>query len=70
MTWRNYYAPSLNHVLSPIKTEEIEGRMKSDKLNVMKMKSIADVLEEVDVLINTHFFNEFSGTKSSLFLKK
>ena len=28
------------------------------------------MLEEVDVLINTHFFTEFSGTKSSQFLKK
>ena len=34
------------------------------------MKSITDVLEEVDDLINIHFFNEFSETKSSLFLKK
>ena len=36
----------------------------------MKMKSIAEVLEEVEVLVDTHFFNEFSETKSSLFLKK
>ena len=34
------------------------------------MKSIADVLEEVEVLIDTHFFNEFYGTKSSIFLKR
>ena len=34
------------------------------------MKSIAEVLEEVDVLIDTHFFDEFRGTKSSTFLKK
>ena len=33
------------------------------------MKSIAEVLEEVEVLIDTHF-NAFSETKSSLFLKK
>ena len=34
------------------------------------MKSIAEVLEEVEVLIDTHFFNEFSETKSSMVLKK
>ena len=34
-----------------------------------RLKSIAEVLEEVDVLIDTHF-NEFGGTKSSTFLKK
>ena len=28
------------------------------------------MLEEVGVLIDTHFFNEFWETKSSLFLKK
>ena len=27
----------------------------------MKMKSIAEVLQEVRVLIDTHFFDEFSG---------
>ena len=34
------------------------------------MKSIKEVLEEVSVFIDTHFFNEFTGTKSSTFLKK
>ena len=34
------------------------------------MKSIEDVLEEVGVLIDAHFFNTFSETKSSTFLKK
>ena len=34
-----------------------------------RMKNIADVLEEMDALIDTHF-DEFSETKSSLFLKK
>ena len=38
-------------------------------LNAMKMKSITEVLEEVEVLIDTHFFNEFSETKTSSFLK-
>ena len=39
-------------------------------LNAIKMKNIAEVLEEVEVLIDTHFFNDFSETKSSQFLKK
>ena len=34
------------------------------------MKSIEEVVEEVEGLIDTHFFNEFSETKSSQFLKK
>ena len=34
------------------------------------MKSTEHVLEEVEVLIDTHFFDQFSKTKSSLFLKK
>ena len=38
-------------------------------LQAMRSESIADVLEEVDVLIDTHFFNQFSQTKSSVFLK-
>ena len=33
-------------------------------------KSIHDVLEEVEVLIDMHFFDEFSGTKSASFLNK
>ena len=36
----------------------------------MRIKSINDVLVEVEVLIDTHFFNEFSETKSSMFLKE
>ena len=43
---------------------------KTLKLKVMKMKSIQDVLEEVEVLVDTHFFNQFTETKSSMFLKK
>ena len=33
------------------------------------MKIIGDVLEDVDVLVDTNFFNELSETKSLLFLK-
>ena len=50
--------------------DEMEEREKTEVLRSQRMKSIADVLEEVEVLIDTHFFNTFSGTKSSLFLKK
>ena len=49
---------------------EIEEREKSQLLGAKKMKCIADVLEEVEVLIDTHFFNEFHDTKSSMFLKR
>ena len=34
------------------------------------MKCIDEVIEEVEVIIDTHFFNEFSETKSSAFLKR
>ena len=50
--------------------EEIEASEKTVSIKAKRMKSIADVLEEVEVLIDTHFFNEFSETKSSMFLKK
>ena len=39
-------------------------------IRAKKSKSIHDVLEEVEVLIDTHFFDEFSGTKSASFLNK
>ena len=43
---------------------------KEETVRAIKTRSIADVLEEVEVLVDTHFFNEFSETKSSLFLKR
>ena len=43
---------------------------KVQMLRVKRMRSIEEVLEEVEVLIDTHFFNEFWETKSSLFLKR
>ena len=49
---------------------EIEVGEKNERLRMMRVKSIDEVLEEVNVLIDTHFFNEFEGTKSSQFLKK
>ena len=50
--------------------EEMEERDKNMMLRAKKMKSMADVLEEVAVVIDMHFFVEFSQTKSSTFLKK
>ena len=49
---------------------QIEESAKSVKMKAERYKSIAVVLEEVEVLIDTHFHDEFSETKSSLFLKK
>ena len=39
-------------------------------LRAKRAKSIKDILEEVEALIDTHFFTEFEGTKSSMFLNK
>ena len=50
--------------------DEMDEVEKGKNLRSKRAKSIGDVLEEVEVLIDTHFFNEFSETKSSLFLKK
>ena len=43
--------------------------MKKEKLKAVRMKSIAEVLEDVEALIDTHYDNEFWETKSSQFLK-
>ena len=48
---------------------QLEECEKNDILRAKRMKSISDVLEEVEILIDSHFFNEFSK-KSSTFLKK
>ena len=39
---------------------EIGEREKDVVLRAERVKSIAEVLEEVDVLVDTHFFSEFS----------
>ena len=39
-------------------------------LRARRRKSIDDVLEEVEVLIDSHFFNEFEEIKSSSFVLK
>ena len=49
---------------------QVEEQKKRALIRAMKMKSVVDVLEEVEVHFDTHFFNKFSQTKSSLFLKK
>ena len=48
----------------------MDERDKSQILRAKKMKSIAEVLEDVEVVIDMHFFVGFSHTKSSTFLKK
>ena len=50
--------------------ENIQESEKDQILRAKRVKSIEDVLDEVDVLIDTHYFNEFRETKSSMFLKK
>ena len=57
----------MNDIKQNVDMDEMD---KTQKLKAMKMKSIVDVMEEVEVLIDTHFFNEFFDIKSSLFLKK
>ena len=45
----------------------------SEKIHVSRAKkarSVEEVLEEVEILIDVHFFNLFSETKSSQFLKR
>ena len=49
---------------------ETECRAKIEALRIKRMKSIDVVLDEVNVLIDTHFYDAFSQTKSSMFLKK
>ena len=39
-------------------------------LQAKRLKSIVDMLEEVDVLMDTHFSTEFGGMKSPSFLEK
>ena len=48
---------------------EIKESEKNQMLRAKRIRSIDDVLEEVEALIDTHFFNDFSETKSSMFLK-
>ena len=75
------FGTSLEWLLERIQTRdhEIEAfrqngqtdeRDEDNSIRIKRAKSIADVLEEVEVLIEAHFFNEFSETKSSSFLKK
>ena len=52
------------------KNGEIEEQEKNQVLRVKRMKSIEDVLEDVEVLIDAFHFNHLTKTKSSSFLKK
>ena len=49
---------------------EMDEREKSLLLGAKKMKSLDEVLGEVEVLIDTRFLNQFSEMKSTVFLKK
>ena len=49
---------------------ETDEREKRETLRARRTKCIADVLEVVEVFIDTHFFNDFSETKSSGFLMR
>ena len=51
-------------------SDKMEAGVKNQMLQSKRMKSIEEVLEEVDVVIDSHFFNEFWETKSSMFLKR
>ena len=53
-----------------IRNREMNEREKSKVLRAKRKKNIEEVMAEVEVLIDTRFFNEFWETKSSLFLKK
>ena len=50
--------------------DQIEEREKDRMLRTRRMMNIEEVLAEVEARIDTHFFNEFSQTKSSIFPKK
>ena len=45
--------------------DQVEENVKTEMLKAQRKKSIDRVLEEVVVLIDTHLFTEFCGTKSS-----
>ena len=47
----------------------MKERGKNESLRAWRTKSIGDVLEEVEVLFDIHFFNELTYAKSSPFLK-
>ena len=49
---------------------EMESHEKDQLIQAKRMESIRGVIEDVEVLVDAHFFNEFSIIKSSLFLKR
>ena len=49
--------------LKPIKENgEIEAREKVHLIQAQRTKNSGDVIEDVEVLVDTHFFNEFLET--------
>ena len=55
-------APRDEEIESVRWNEEMDERDKNQMLRAKKMKSIADVLEDVEVVMDMHFFVEFSQT--------
>ena len=53
-----------------VKDDQMDANEKNLVLRAKRTKSIAEVIEEVEVLIDTHHFNDFSETRSSGFLKR
>ena len=49
--------------------DQMEEREKEQTLRTRRMMSIKEVLDEVEVVIDTHFYDEFPKTNSSGFLK-
>ena len=49
---------------------DMDQREKDAILRAKRMKFIAEVLDEMETLIDIHFYSEFSKTQSSLFLKR
>ena len=71
LEWQIWRIKTREEVIEEIgQNGEIEDREIGHVLQAKRMKSIEDVLEEVDVLIDAYYFNQFTETKSSLFLKK
>ena len=49
------------------RNDEMDEGEKNKSLASKRAKSIGEVLEDVEALIDAHFFDEFSKTKSSRF---
>ena len=50
--------------------DQMEERLKIARVRTLIMYGIKDVQEEVELLVDTYYFNRGSEMKSSLFLKR